>query len=89
MIKSRFDQMLFSLSVVSIKCRFLSSVVVPYLHLQSVIPKMGSNEIPKKFHELQLIMYAFVGSVVEWLDCRDCDRHGLGSKPTRPILLCS
>ena len=29
-----------------------------------------------------------VGSVVEWLKCRDCDRHGLGSKPTREILLC-
>ena len=30
-----------------------------------------------------------VGSVVEWLKCRNCDRHGLGSKPTRKILLCS
>ena len=28
------------------------------------------------------------GSVVEWLEHRDCDRHGLGSKPTRAILLC-
>ena len=29
-----------------------------------------------------------VGSVVEWLKCRTCDQHGLGSKPTRTILLC-
>ena len=28
----------------------------------------------------------FVGSVVEWLKRRD--QHGLGSKPTRAILLC-
>ena len=26
-------------------------------------------------------------SRVEWLECRDCDRHGLSSKPTRAILL--
>ena len=30
----------------------------------------------------------FVGSVVEWLERRDCDRHGLGLKRTRAILLC-
>ena len=29
-----------------------------------------------------------VGSVVEWLGRRDCDRHGLDSKATRSILLC-
>ena len=29
-----------------------------------------------------------VCSVVEWLKRRDRDRHGLGSKPTRAILLC-
>ena len=28
-----------------------------------------------------------VGSVVEWLKRRDRDRNGLGSKPTRAILL--
>ena len=27
-------------------------------------------------------------SVVEWLERRDCDGHGLGAKPTRAILLC-
>ena len=26
--------------------------------------------------------------MVEWLERRDCDRHGLGSKPTRAIPLC-
>ena len=30
-----------------------------------------------------------VGSVVEWLKHRTDDQHGLGSKPTRAILLCS
>ena len=29
-----------------------------------------------------------ISSVVEWLKRRDCDRHSLGSKPTRAILLC-
>ena len=30
----------------------------------------------------------FIGSVVEWLKHRTDDQHGLGSKPTRAILLC-
>ena len=30
----------------------------------------------------------FVGSVVEWLERWDCNRHDPGSKPTRAILLC-
>ena len=30
-----------------------------------------------------------VGSVVEWLKHRTDDQHGLGSKPTRAILLCT
>ena len=30
-----------------------------------------------------------VGSVVEWLKHRTDDQHGLGSKPTCAILLCS
>ena len=29
-----------------------------------------------------------VGNVVKWLERRVCDRHSLGSKPTRAILLC-
>ena len=29
-----------------------------------------------------------LGSVVEWLKRRARDQHGLGSKPTRAILLC-
>ena len=28
-------------------------------------------------------------NMFEWLEHRDCDRHGLGSKPTQAILLCS
>ena len=31
---------------------------------------------------------AWVGSVVQWLECWDCDPHGLSSKLTRAILLC-
>ena len=31
---------------------------------------------------------SYVGSVVEWLKRRTRDQHGLGSKPTRAILLC-
>ena len=31
----------------------------------------------------------FVGRVVEWLKRRARTQHGLGSKPTRAILLCS
>ena len=30
-----------------------------------------------------------VGSVFEWLKYRTDDQHGLGSKPTQTILLCS
>ena len=30
-----------------------------------------------------------IGIVVEWLKRRARDQHGLGSKPTRAILLCS
>ena len=33
-------------------------------------------------------MIQFVGSVVQWLERRARDQHGLGSKPTRAILLC-
>ena len=32
--------------------------------------------------------WSSVGSVVEWLKRRARDQHGLGSKPTRSILLC-
>ena len=33
--------------------------------------------------------YFYVVSVVEWLQRRNCDQHGTGSKPTHAILLCS
>ena len=32
--------------------------------------------------------FVTVDRVVKWLESSDCDRHGLGSKPTRAILLC-
>ena len=30
----------------------------------------------------------FIGSKVEWLERRDCNRHGPGSEPTCDTLLC-
>ena len=33
--------------------------------------------------------FLFIGSMVEELKRKDCDHHGLGSKPTGNILLCS
>ena len=51
------------------------------------------NSISKKFDmstsTVSTIMKAIVGSVVEWLTHRTDDQHGLGSKPTCAILLCS
>ena len=35
-----------------------------------------------------IISHKLVGSVVEWLKRRARNQHGLGSKPTRAILLC-
>ena len=35
-----------------------------------------------------LVALKFIGSVVEWLKRRAYDQHGIGSKPTRVILLC-
>ena len=34
------------------------------------------------------IMIIDAGSVLEWLERRDCYRHGLSLKPTHAILLC-
>ena len=34
------------------------------------------------------MLYGRFGSVVKWLEQRDYERHGLGSKPTRAVLLC-
>ena len=42
-------------------------------------------------HQLACLSHVYltiVGSVVEWLKRRARDQHGLGSKPTRAILLC-
>ena len=46
---------------------------------------MFYNNIKK--HKLKVNLNG-VGSVVERLERRDCDRQGLGSKPTCAILLC-
>ena len=37
---------------------------------------------------MEQILFNIVGSVVEWLEHRDCHRHGFDLKPTRAILLC-
>ena len=40
-------------------------------------------------HGTDLLSFiSFDGSVVEWLKRRARDQHGLGSKPTRAILVC-
>ena len=39
-------------------------------------------------YDLNIIRINIVGSVVEWLQHRTDDQHGLGSKPTCAILLC-
>ena len=36
----------------------------------------------------ELFVVKIVGSAVEWLERRARDQQGLGSKPTRTILLC-
>ena len=42
----------------------------------------------EKFCKFFINKAFFVGSVIEWLKRCACDRHGLGSKSTRAILLC-
>ena len=49
-----------------------------YLHIFTSAEAAYKNRVSKK-----------VGSVVEWLTHRTDDQHGLGSKPTCAILLCS
>ena len=46
--------------------------------------RFGDNDRDGTFSEA----HVFVGSAVEWLRRRDGDRHVLGSKLTRAILLC-
>ena len=50
------------------------------------MPKLLRLEKPLR--RLYTLTLFFVGSVIEWLERRDCDRHGLDSKPTSAILLC-
>ena len=35
-----------------------------------------------------LIFMRMIGDMVKWLERRDCDRHGLGSKPNHAIFSC-
>ena len=49
----------------------------------------GSISVQLRFVFKEIISVVVVDSVVKWLECRDCDQHGVGIKPTRAILLCS
>ena len=49
------------------------------------IQKHWIKFVPTIIETDQLLLCRQRGQVVE---CHDCDRHGLGSKPTRIILLC-
>ena len=48
-----------------------------------------NNKGYPSFTYKSLSKHVVVGSVVEWLTHRTDDQHGLGSKPTCAILLCS
>ena len=50
------------------------------------------STFPRSFKGLNSpdeLQRSYVGSMVEWLTHRTDDQHGLGSKPTCAILLCS
>ena len=53
--------------------------------LPLLVVGMSANQDISK--TLKNCHYHYVGSVVEWLKRRAYDQHGLGSKPTRAILL--
>ena len=48
--------------------------------------------LPRPPSRVSAVKYLFcrqnVGGAVEWLKRRNCDQHGLSSKPTRVILFC-
>ena len=48
----------------------------------------ASHTKHRKAQQLIQPYLLIVGSVIEWLERRDCDRHDIGSKPTRTILVC-
>ena len=58
-----------------------------YSFFYNLLSTIGQYLTPSiKTHSAQDKL-VIVGSVVEWLERHDCDRHGLGSKPSRAILL--
>ena len=54
-------------------------------NLNKIIYLIRQGKIGKKLFKFSIK----VGSMVEWLKFQDGDQHGLGSKPTCAILLCS
>ena len=55
-----------------------------------VLARVGgrSSVMLKQWERRNNFVTKQAGSVVEWLKCCDCNRHGLGSKPTCAILFC-
>ena len=64
-------------------CRFPKKIFKPSLNAVSV--RRVLSKLISKF--MLYCSCCSVGSVVEWLERRARDQHGLGSKPTRAILL--
>ena len=58
------------------------------MKLQRKIKRFLNKLKLRKTIYIYLSLTCRVGNVVEWLKCRARDQHGLGSKPTRAILLC-
>ena len=69
----------------------LKKKIYSVCHIIITLKKFTEKNVQKKlqYKPKKIIFTVFVGSVVEWLKRRACDQHGLGSKPTRAILLCS
>ena len=63
---------------------------IKHRHTYSLSIQAQTSSVPLQIQIQTSIFYVdvIVGSLAEWLERRDCDRPGLGSKPTRAILLC-
>ena len=62
-------------------------ILLFFFIIHSFIHLYNSSAI--ELHKLMTDFFIFVGSAVEWLKHRAYDQHGLSSKPTCAILLCS
>ena len=67
-----------------------SSPVSTYFTVLYVFSQRITIKYLEKFKSFSLLSekyFQFVGSMLEWLERRGCDQHGLGSIPTPFILL--